>query len=115
MYEDRIVTDPQIMVGKPVVRGTRIPVALVLEYLAANPDLEHLFAAFPRLTEADVRACLAYAQALVDSRVLQRKSRSHRCRAPLGGCVGVAQAPLWHPAPQGDGTFPPLELAPGEG
>ena len=72
MYEDRIVTDPQIMVGKPVVRGTRIPVALVLEYLAANPDLEHLFAAFPRLTEADVRACLAYAQALVEAEYRRR-------------------------------------------
>ena len=70
MYEDRIVANPQIMVGEPVVRGTRIPVALVLEYLAANPDLELLFAAFPRLTKGereDVRACLAYAQALVEA------------------------------------------------
>ena len=70
MFDDRIVTDPQIMVGKPVVKGTRIPVSLVLEYLAANPDLEYLFAAFPRLTEADVRACkpsMSYAQALVEA------------------------------------------------
>ncbi len=63
MYADRIVANPQIMVGKPVVRGTRIPVALVLE---------HLFVAFPRLTEADVRACLAYAQALVEAEYRER-------------------------------------------
>ena len=49
-FEDRIITDPEILVGKPVVRGTRIPVELVLEHLAENPDLEDLFSAFPRLT-----------------------------------------------------------------
>lgn len=62
---NRIVIDPEVMVGKPVVRGTRIPVELVLDHLAKNPDLEELFAAFPRLSLADVKACLAYAQALV--------------------------------------------------
>jgi uncharacterized protein (DUF433 family) len=65
IYRDRIVQDPAIMVGKPVVRGTRIPVELVLHHLAENPDLDELFAAYPRLTLEDVKACLAYAQALV--------------------------------------------------
>ena len=65
-YQDRIITDPGILVGKPVVRGTRIPVELVLEHLAENPDLTDLFAAYPRLTLDDVKACLAYAQALVE-------------------------------------------------
>jgi uncharacterized protein (DUF433 family) len=63
-YQDRIIADPDIMVGKPVVKGTRIPVELVLGELAANPDLDELFAAYPRLTIEDVRACLDYAQAL---------------------------------------------------
>lgn len=63
-YHERIVADPAIMVGKPVVKGTRIPVELVLGELAANPDLDELFAAYPRLTREDVRACLEYAQAL---------------------------------------------------
>ena len=61
-YKDRIVTDPKIMVGKPVVRGTRIPVEHVLGRLAENPDLTELFAAYPELTREDVRACLHYAQ-----------------------------------------------------
>jgi len=64
-YEDHIVRDPTIMVGKPVVKGTRIPVAVVLGKLAENPDLDDLFAAYPRLTREDVQACLAYAQRLV--------------------------------------------------
>ena len=64
-YEDHIITDPAIMVGKPVVKGTRIPVETVLRALAQNPNLDELFADYPRLTMADVQACLAYAQALV--------------------------------------------------
>jgi uncharacterized protein (DUF433 family) len=64
-YRERIITDPAILVGKPVVKGTRIPVELVLKHLAQNPDLAELFAAYPRLTPEDVKACLAYAQVLV--------------------------------------------------
>ena len=59
-YMDRIVTDPQIMVGKPVVKGTRIPVERVLQHLADTPDFNDLFQAFPHLTMEDVQACLAY-------------------------------------------------------
>jgi uncharacterized protein (DUF433 family) len=61
---DRIVQDPTIMVGKPVIRGTRIPVERVLQHLEEN-DRADLFAAFPELTEEDVRACLAYARAAI--------------------------------------------------
>lgn len=64
-YEERIVVDPNVLVGKPVVKGTRISVELVLDQLADNPDLGELFAAYPRLTVEDVKACLAYAKALV--------------------------------------------------
>jgi uncharacterized protein (DUF433 family) len=61
-YKDRIVADPKVMVGKPVVRDTRIPVEHVLGRLAENPDLTELFAAYPELTREDVKACLQYAQ-----------------------------------------------------
>jgi uncharacterized protein (DUF433 family) len=64
-YRDRIVTDPNILVGKPTVKGTRISVELVLDFLAAELDLNELFAAYPRLTRDDVRAVLAYARAVV--------------------------------------------------
>lgn len=59
--KERIIQDPSILVGKPVVRGTRIPVELVLDYLANNPSFDELFAGYPRLTMEDVRACFAYA------------------------------------------------------
>ncbi len=65
-YRDRIVIDPEILVGKPVVRGTRIPVELVLKRLGQDLDVESLLQAYPRLTRDDVKACLQYAQALVE-------------------------------------------------
>lgn len=64
--EERIVRDPRVMVGKPVVRGTRIPVELVLEQLAFNLDLDDLFGAYPELSREDVSACLRYAQRSVE-------------------------------------------------
>lgn len=63
---DCITVDPEILTGKPVVRGTRIPVQLVLKRLAQDLDIKTLFDAYPRLTEEDVKACLEYAVALVD-------------------------------------------------
>jgi uncharacterized protein (DUF433 family) len=66
-YIDRIVVNPSILVGKPVVRGTRISVELVLEHLAENPEVNDLLAAYPHLTVDDVKACLAYARAVVAS------------------------------------------------
>lgn len=65
-YSGRIIVDPEILVGKPVVKGTRIPVELVLKRLSQDLDLAALFTSYPRLTEDDVKACLAYAQALVE-------------------------------------------------
>jgi len=67
-YQDRIVRDPQVLVGKPVVKGTRIPVDLVLSYLARNPNFDELFLDYPRLTLDDVKACLGYAGAVIEER-----------------------------------------------
>jgi uncharacterized protein (DUF433 family) len=69
LYHDRIVCDPEVIVGKPTVKGTRIPVETVIQHLAYTPDFHDLFEAFPHLTIEDVQACLAYAHAsLVDER-----------------------------------------------
>jgi len=65
-YTDRITQDPRIMAGKPVVKGTRVPVERVIRHLADNPDLGDLFAAFPHLAIEDVKACLAYAHAKIE-------------------------------------------------
>ena len=80
-YQDRIIRDPNIMVGKPVVKGTRIPVELVLAHLAENPDLDDLFGAFPRLTIDDVRACLDYARVAV-GKERPRLPRQHEVASP---------------------------------
>ena len=64
----RITTDPAVMVGKPVIAGTRMPVELVLAKLVANPDLDEFFLDYPELTIDDVKAVLAYASTLVPGR-----------------------------------------------
>jgi len=69
-YLDRIVIDPDIMAGKPTVRGARIPVDLVLKRLSQDLDTQALFESYPRLTAEDVKACIAYAQALVEGEAL---------------------------------------------
>ena len=60
---DRIVIDPAIMGGVPCVRGTRIPVTMVVGLLAENVTVEGVLALYPQLTAQDVRACQAYAAA----------------------------------------------------
>jgi uncharacterized protein (DUF433 family) len=75
---DRITSNPKVLVGKPVVKGTRIPVELVLAHLAENPDIDDLFAAYPRLKVKDVQACLAYARRLVEAEKPPASRRSRR-------------------------------------
>lgn len=57
----RIVSDPHVMMGKPVVAGTRITVELILEKLAAGETIEEIVAAHPSLSEDGVRAAIDYA------------------------------------------------------
>ena len=61
MKNDLIKSDPSIMMGKPVVAGTRITVELILEKLAAGETVEQLLDSHPRLTKDAVLAALAYA------------------------------------------------------
>ena len=53
-----IESNPSIMMGKPVIAGTRIPVELILEKIAAGETIEQLLEEYPRLTEEGVRAAL---------------------------------------------------------
>jgi uncharacterized protein (DUF433 family) len=66
-YPDRMIQDPAIPSDKPVVKGTRIPVEVVLDYLAHNSDYDELFADYPRLTMEDVKACFALAKLRVEA------------------------------------------------
>jgi uncharacterized protein (DUF433 family) len=64
-HTHRTTHDSAILAGKPVIRGTRLPVAVILEDLVHNPNFDELFADEPRLTMDDVKAALAYARRLV--------------------------------------------------
>jgi uncharacterized protein (DUF433 family) len=62
-YQQRIVRDPQICGGQPVIRGTRVLVRVVLGYLAHGETTATILSEFPSLTEEDVRAVIAFAAA----------------------------------------------------
>jgi uncharacterized protein (DUF433 family) len=61
MTTNRIEINPDIMLGKPVIRGTRLPVELILRKLSEGVTEAELLDAYPRLTRADIQAALAYA------------------------------------------------------
>lgn len=61
MLEAHIEINPAVMLGKPVVKGTRIPVELVLRKLSEGATEADLLDAYPRLSKADIQAVLAYA------------------------------------------------------
>jgi uncharacterized protein (DUF433 family) len=60
-WKNYINSDPKVLFGKPVVKGTRIPVDLILEKLAAGNSTADLVKAYPRLTKTSIRACLLFA------------------------------------------------------
>ncbi|MBI2681724.1 MAG: DUF433 domain-containing protein [Acidobacteriales bacterium] len=60
-YRERITIEPGKRGGKPCIRGMRITVYDVLEYLASDMSVEHILRDFPELTEDDIKACLAFA------------------------------------------------------
>jgi uncharacterized protein (DUF433 family) len=58
---ERIISDPDICGGEPCIKGTRVPVQVILSHLAAGETHETILKQFPRLTPEDIRACLEYA------------------------------------------------------
>ena len=70
MTFDRITSDPARLGGQPCVRDLRVTVKRVLEALRTYPDRATLFREYPELEEEDIRQVLAYAEALVDDRVV---------------------------------------------
>ncbi len=63
-WPERIAVDPEILAGKPVIRGTRVAVELILELLAAGQSESEILASYPGLTRDDILACLSYASYL---------------------------------------------------
>ena len=66
-WRERIVVDPEILVGKPVIRGTRIAVEMVIELLGRGYTQEQVLQQYDHLVPEDIQACLAYAAEILQS------------------------------------------------
>ncbi len=64
-WRDYIHSDPDILSGKPVIRGTRISVELVLEFFSDGSSIADVVAAYPHVSEVDIRAALAFAHDMI--------------------------------------------------
>jgi len=65
-YADRITIDPRILSGKPVFKGTRIPISIVLKMLRDGATFQKIIEEYPRLTEDDIRTALDYSVFIID-------------------------------------------------
>ena len=68
-WKDHIVSTPEVLRGKPRIKGTRIPVSLILGYLAAGETVEKIMEEFSGLKRQQIAACLDYARDLADFEV----------------------------------------------
>ncbi len=73
---NRIVTDPRILVGKPTIQGTRIPVSLILNLLGHGYSFAQIRDAYPQLGDEDIQAAVAYAAARMDREEIRPVSPS---------------------------------------
>ncbi len=69
-YKERITSDPDIMLGKPVIKGTRITVELILKKLAEGMTIEELLEAYPNLIKEDILATLSYSADVISQEEL---------------------------------------------
>ncbi len=69
-WRDYITSDPNILFGKPVIKGTRVPVDLILEKLGNGETVEHLLEAYPRITKVAIHACLLFASDTVRNEIV---------------------------------------------
>jgi len=64
-WQDRIVVDPEILVGKPVIKGTRLAVEFIIDLLAQGWTEADILRNYPGVTRQDIQACLAYASTVL--------------------------------------------------
>lgn len=69
-WNDRITTDPKVLVGKPVIRGTRISVEFIVELLAEGWTYDEVLRNYPQLAAEDIQAALGYASERLKQEVL---------------------------------------------
>jgi len=73
-FEDHIVVDPRVLVGKPVIKGTRVPVSLVLNLLGHGYDFARIREAYPQLADDDIKAAIAYSEARLNRERVKLRS-----------------------------------------
>jgi len=66
-WQDRIVIDPKVLVGKPVIKGTRIAVEFIIDLLGRGWTVEQILEQYDHLTREDIQACLSYASEVLKS------------------------------------------------
>jgi uncharacterized protein (DUF433 family) len=66
-WQERITVDPTILVGKPVIRGTRLAVEFIVELLGQGWSESEILRNYPGLTREDIQACLAYASSVLSA------------------------------------------------
>lgn len=66
-WHDRIVVDPKVLVGKPVIKGTRIAVEFIVDLLGRGWTAEQILREYDHLSPEDIQACLAYASEVLKS------------------------------------------------
>jgi len=66
-WKDRIIVDPKVLAGKPVIRGTRIAVEFVVDLLVRGWTTEQILHEYDHLTSEDIQACLSYASDVLKS------------------------------------------------
>ena len=64
-WQERIIVDPQILVGKPVIKGTRLAVEFIVDLLAQGWSEDEILRNYPGITLDDIRACLSYASKIL--------------------------------------------------
>lgn len=66
-WKERITADPQVLVGKPVIKGTRLAVEFIIDLLAQGWTEAEIFRNYPGIAHADIQACLSYAAEVLQS------------------------------------------------
>lgn len=66
-WENRITLNPNILVGKPIIKGTRLTVEFIIDLLAQGWSIDEILRNYPGITVADIHACLSYASVLLKS------------------------------------------------
>ncbi len=66
-WQERVSVDPKVLLGKPVVKGTRIAVELIVDLMAKGWTQEQILDSYPNLTAEDIRACLGYASEVLQA------------------------------------------------